>query len=48
MNYEAFDDARCRRLSKLYRFAMHGLSVNLVDYALVFAKNMEKFVCNFR
>ena len=27
---------------------MHGLSVTLVDYALVFAKNMEKFVCNFR
>ena len=28
--------------------AMHGLSVTLVDYALIFAKNMEKSVHNFR
>ena len=27
---------------------MQGLSATLVDYALVLAKNMEKFVCNFR
>ena len=27
---------------------MQGLSVTLVDYALVLAKNMEQFVCNFR
>ena len=27
---------------------MQGLSATLVDYALVLAKNMEKFVDNFR
>ena len=47
-SYAAFHYARCRRLSKLCRFTMHGLSVTLVDYALVFTTNMEKFVCNFR
>ena len=49
--YATFHYARCRRLSgvsKLCRFAMQGLSATLVDYALVLAKNMEKFVCNFR
>ena len=27
---------------------IHGLSMSLVDYALVFTKNMEEFVRNFR
>ena len=48
MSYAAFHHARCRRLPKLCRFAMHGLSLTSVDYALVFANNMEKFVFNFR
>ena len=29
---------------KLCRFAVHGLSMTLADYTLVFAKNMEKSV----
>ena len=43
----AFHYARCRRLSgvsKLCPFAMHGLSVTAVEYALVLAKETEKFV----
>ena len=50
--------ARCRRLlkTKLCRFAMPmpmawvelKLRVTLADYTSVFAKNMEKFVRNFR
>ena len=49
--YAAFHFARCRRLSgvsKLCRLAIQGMSATLDDYALVLAKNMEKFVCNFR